>query len=255
MLHVSIIEHRAVYNAVPWQLVKGRPAYLAVANHHIVVRSPRRLDAQLPKYEYQHRHKAVEGKRHIVALGDKGKHDIVPVGIHTAAAALASEHLYTMLPTVLGIHLVLHHLIPAEDNSWSYLPHEEAIGLIYVSRHIFLHGQVERKVGVSTQCIGQCYVLHIARKFMKKDVFPPKIITENILFPHAADIFPTCSSFLFQSCGDNIYAVGRYVEGKRLAVACGLNLGRTRHDIVGVLHGILILAAQAVQPYHLCLFC
>ena len=126
-------------------MVAGRSTDLPVADHHIVMARTRGLDAHLPQYQQHHVDEAVEGEVHILLGGDERPHEIVHVGIHTAAPTLASIEPDAMGTAVIDIHLVLQYLVAPEDHTRRHLPQEEAVGLIEMTRHILLHRQIERQ--------------------------------------------------------------------------------------------------------------
>ena len=158
MLHIGIIEHGRVYDATPWHLSAGRAAKFAVADHDIVVRGARRLDAHLSEHQQHHRHETVEGKAYVILTRHERPHQIVPVGIHTASPTLPLIHPDTMLSTVVQVHLVLHYLIAPIDHAGLHLPQHEQVVVLHVLGQIILHRQIERQR--MNPLVRQHHVLH-----------------------------------------------------------------------------------------------
>ena len=136
-------------------------------------------DAQFVKHQQDHVDERIESPLAVLFLRDIRQHDITLIGIDAAAAALPSIHLYVMLTAVVHVHLVLHHLVAAEDDAGLHLPHEETVWLIGMASHIFLHRQIERqpahhpfpshrRLAGGWRIDRQNDVLHSVCKFMNK---------------------------------------------------------------------------------------
>ena len=57
-------------------------------------------------------------------------------------------------PTIGHVHLIVHHLVATEDDTWFHLPHKETVVQIHMASHILLHGQIKRQVS-DLLCIRQ----------------------------------------------------------------------------------------------------
>ena len=66
VLHIGIVEQRAVYDAAPWQMVGCRATDLAVANQDVVADCPHSLNAHLPEYQQYHIDKTIESKADVI---------------------------------------------------------------------------------------------------------------------------------------------------------------------------------------------
>ena len=145
VLHIRVVEQRGVHDTTPGQMVERCTTHLMAIYQDIVMRRSYGLKAQPTEHQQQHTDEAVERIRHILAMRDEAQHNVALIGVDTAAAALSAIHLNAVLAAIVDVHLVLHHLIAAEDDGGPHLPQEETVGFVNRTRHIFLHSQIERK--------------------------------------------------------------------------------------------------------------
>ena len=125
-------------------MIAGRATDLPAADHDVVMTGTRGLNAHFTQHQKYHIDKAVEGEVHILLRSDIRQHQVVHIGIDTAAPALPAVDPDAVLTAVVQIHLVLHHLVTSEDDTWCHLPHEKAVGQVEMTCHVFLHCQIKR---------------------------------------------------------------------------------------------------------------
>ena len=68
--HVGIIEHGAMHNAAPRQMIECRATHLSVADHYIVAAAGTCVYAQAAKHLHHHIYIAAESETHVVLLCD-----------------------------------------------------------------------------------------------------------------------------------------------------------------------------------------
>ena len=143
VFHVRVVEHSAVHDATPGDVVEGISRHLSPADEDIIPPAGLRVHAQSVQYQHQHVDVAVEREVDPLVLCDVGEHDVAAVGIDASATALAPIGLNAVCAAVVHVHLVLYQLVASEDDRRVALPHEEAVVFVHVACHVFFHRQIE----------------------------------------------------------------------------------------------------------------
>ena len=144
VLHVGIVEHGAMHDTAPRNVVKRRARNLLAVYQDIVSAACLSLNAQLLQCLRHHVEVTVEGETNVFVFRNVRKHHVAHVGIHASASAFTAEGLNVMFPTIVKVHLVFYELVSPEQHGGFHLPHEETLVEVEFSGHKFLHGQIKR---------------------------------------------------------------------------------------------------------------
>ena len=144
VLHVGVVEHGAMHDTAPRNVVKSRTRHLLAMYQNVVSATCLGLHAQLLQRSRNHVEVMIEGKAHIFVFRNVRKHHVAHVGIHASASAFAAESLNVVFPTIVKVHLVFYELVSAKQHSRFHLPHEKTFFEVEISSHKFFHSQVKR---------------------------------------------------------------------------------------------------------------
>lgn len=126
-------------------MIEGISADFSVANHNIVMLGPGGPNAHLFYHADYHFHIMLERCLSLISSSDVSKHNVRHIGIYTSPTTLPSVELYSVLPTIVEVHLRIDILVTAEDDARLHLPHEEALRFVHVAGNPFLHSEIETK--------------------------------------------------------------------------------------------------------------
>ena len=144
---VGVVEHRAVHDVAPGQVVEGVAANLAAAAQHDVVAARHlRRCAEALQARRHGRGILLENRLHCARARHETNHDVVVVGENRAAAALAPHDVNTFAAAKVEVELLMCYLVAPHDHGGRKLPREEVVVRVGQRlRNIFFGGQVERR--------------------------------------------------------------------------------------------------------------